>query len=46
MSGKKDVFVSMTKEQRDRLITTAREAFDSAAEARRNNVAQREAQEL
>lgn len=46
MSGKKDVFVSMTKEQRDRLITTAREAFDSAAEARRQGVAQREAQEL
>lgn len=46
MSGKKDVFVSMTREQRDRLIATTRDAFDAAAAARRLGVAQQEAQEL
>ena len=46
MSGKKDVFVSMTREQRDELIRVTREAYDVAAEAKRRGVATEEAQRL
>lgn len=46
MSGKKDVFVSMTREQRDQLIRATRDAYDVAADARRRGIATQEAQEL
>lgn len=46
MSGKKDVFVSMTREQRDRLIAATRDAFDTAAEAHLLGVATEEADRL
>ena len=46
MSGKKDIFVSMTREQRDRLIAATRDAFDAAAAARRLGVATEEANRL
>ena len=39
MSGKKDVFISMTREQRDQLIRATRDAYDVAADARRRGIA-------
>lgn len=46
MSGKKDVQVRMTREQRDRLITATRQALESAAQLQQREELRQSAQEL
>lgn len=46
MSGKKDVQVRMTREQRDRLITATRQALESATQLQQREELRQSAQEL
>ena len=46
MSGKKDVQVRMTREQRDRLITATRQALESAMQLQQREELRQSAQEL
>lgn len=46
MSGKKDVQVRMTREQRDRLITATRQALESAMQLQQKEELRQSAQEL
>lgn len=46
MSGKKDVQVRLTREQRDRLITATRQALESAHQLQRREELRQSAQEL
>ena len=46
MSGKKDVQVRMTREQRDRLITTTRQVLESAQQLQQREELRQSAQEL
>lgn len=46
MSGKKDIQVRMTREQRDRLITATRQALESATQLQQREELRQSAQEL
>ena len=46
MSGKKDIQVRMTREQRDRLITTTRQALETAQQLQQREELRQSAQQL